>query len=104
MSAQIPFFSACLTQISLFLHPDPPTSYIVSAGPSITNMTTISSGNVSISAPYSAATANEVAVKVGNLTDITLQSSFSARFVNLTIMGSFAADGEGGTVAEFAIV
>jgi hypothetical protein len=67
-------------------------------------MTTISTGNVSISAPYSAATANEVAVKVGNLTDVTLEECTSARFVNLTIAGSFFADGKGGTVAEFAIL
>jgi trehalose/maltose hydrolase-like predicted phosphorylase len=83
---------------------NPPISYVVAAGSSITNMTTISAGNVSISAPYSAATANEVAIKVGNLTDVTLPSSVSARFLNLTITGSFLADGNGGTVAEFAIL
>ncbi|KAE9382576.1 hypothetical protein BT96DRAFT_1010391 [Gymnopus androsaceus JB14] len=82
----------------------PPISYVVAAGPSIANMTTIAAGNVSVSAPYSVATANKVAIKVGNLTDVTLQSSISARFLNLTITGSFLADGEGGTVAEFAIV
>ncbi|KAE9402984.1 family 65 glycoside hydrolase [Gymnopus androsaceus JB14] len=83
---------------------NPPISYVVAAGPSIANMTTIAAGNVSVSAPYSVATANEVAIKVGNLTDVTLQSSISARFLNLMITGSFLADGEGGTVAEFAIV
>ncbi|KAF9019821.1 glycoside hydrolase family 65 protein [Rhodocollybia butyracea] len=51
---------------------NPPTFYIITAGDSLDDFTTVTTGNVTISAPYSAATANEVAVKVGNLTDVTL--------------------------------
>ncbi|GAA5888338.1 hypothetical protein JCM5296_003292 [Sporobolomyces johnsonii] len=87
----------------------PPTSYLVSAGASLANMTTIANGTVSISAPYNAQQANLVAIRVGNVTDVTLAMPVVARYVNLTIAGTMAqggggGDGYGGTVAEFAVL
>ncbi|GAA5972757.1 hypothetical protein JCM21900_001839, partial [Sporobolomyces salmonicolor] len=85
----------------------PPTSYLVSAGASLANMTTIANGTVSISAPYNAEEANLVAIRLGNLTDVPLPTPVLARYVNLTIAGTLAqggGEGYGGTVAEFAVL
>jgi len=79
-------------------------TYTVLAGFSLENMTTIvPSTSIEISAPYDASTASAVQIRVGNLTDVRLDQSVQARYVNLTIEGS--RDGaNGGTVAEFAVL
>ncbi|KAM0746041.1 hypothetical protein T439DRAFT_369600 [Meredithblackwellia eburnea MCA 4105] len=83
----------------------PPLSYTVYGGHAPANLSLLtSSSNVTISAPYNETDANLVSIKIGNLTNISLNSSVEVRFVNLTISGSHAGDGLGGTVAEFAIV
>ncbi|GAA6008844.1 hypothetical protein JCM11491_003805 [Sporobolomyces phaffii] len=84
----------------------PPVNYTVLAGDSLSNMTAIvTSASIDVSAPYDAATANAVAIHVGNLTDVRLNATVVARYVNLTIEGS-REDGStrGGTVAEFALL
>ncbi|KAL8276477.1 hypothetical protein RQP46_011127 [Phenoliferia psychrophenolica] len=87
---------------------NPPLFYSVTGGPSLSNQSTLAMGNVSISAAFNAATANDVVVRIGNLTDVTLDASIGGgggvRFVNLTVVGSFLGDGRGGTVAEFAVL
>ena|SRR6202035_5364149 len=83
---------------------NPPISYQVFAGHAIDSMTEIASGNVTISAPYDSISADEVAVKVGNVTDVGLENSIGVRYLNVTIVGSFARDGRGGTVAEFVVL
>ncbi|KAI5474838.1 glycoside hydrolase family 65 protein [Pseudohyphozyma bogoriensis] len=82
----------------------PPTSYSVAAGTDLANLTVVSSASVNISAPYNATFDNEVTTKIGNLTNVSLSTQLTARYVNLTIAGSFVDDGEGGTVAEFAVL
>ena len=83
---------------------DPPLSYSVSAGLGPANQTVLAAGNVTISDPYDAATANDVVLRIGNLTDVTLEARVEARYVRLTIEGSFLGDARGGTVAEFAVL
>ncbi|KAG8988480.1 alpha,alpha-trehalase ath1 [Tulasnella sp. JGI-2019a] len=80
---------------------NPPISYSVTAGASTMSMAAIASGNVTLSAPT---VPDTITVNVGNVTDVKLASSVKARYVNVTITGSFAADGRGGTVAEFAVI
>ncbi|KAG8864784.1 alpha,alpha-trehalase ath1 [Tulasnella sp. 330] len=80
---------------------NPAISYSVTAGMSTGNMTSIASGNVTVSAPTVPTT---ITVNVGNVTDVTLAQSVQARYVNVTITGSFLADGRGGTVAEFVVI
>ncbi|GAA5985292.1 hypothetical protein JCM5350_005577 [Sporobolomyces pararoseus] len=83
----------------------PPLTYTVLAGNSLENMTAIvSSATIDISAPYDAASANAVSIKIGNLTDVKLNSTVQARYVNLTIEGSRDGETSGGTVAEFAVL
>lgn len=75
------------------------------AGNSLDNMTAVvSSASIDISAPYDAVTANTVSIKVGNLTDVRLNSTVQARYVNLTIEGAREGEPNGGTVAEFAVL
>ena len=83
---------------------DPPLSYSIAGGATLANQTVLVAGNVSISAPYNPATASDVVIHVGNLTDLTLMAPVDIRFVNLTVTGSFSGDGRGGTVSEFALV
>ena len=64
----------------------------------------VSSAMIDISAPYDAASANAVSIKIGNLTDVKLNSTVQARYVNLTIEGSRDGETSGGTVAEFAVL
>lgn len=85
-------------------HADPATAYSISAGSSLTNMTNVASGNVTISSAYNATEAVIVAVTVGNTTDVSLTQPVQARYINMTIEGSFLADGKGGTIAEFAAI
>jgi len=68
------------------------------------SMVQIAEGDVTISAPYNSVTADEVSVKVGNVTDVTLEKGVQARYVNVTIVGSFAADGRGGKLSEFVVL
>jgi len=89
----------------LFTSSAPPLTYTVLAGSSIDNMTTVvSAAPIEISAPYDAASANAVSIKIGNLTDVKLNSTITARYVNLTIEGSRDGETSGGTVAEFAVL
>ncbi|GAA5893369.1 alpha,alpha-trehalase ATH1 [Sporobolomyces salmoneus] len=83
----------------------PPLTYTVMAGDSLDNMTAlVSSASVEISAPYDAAAASAVSIKIGNLTDVQLESTVQARYVNLTIEGSRDGERNGGTVSEFAVL
>jgi hypothetical protein len=62
-------------------------------------------GNVTLSAPFDAVRADMVAIPLGNLTDASVpQGIVSARYVSLTISGSYGTDDYGGTVAEFAVL
>ncbi|ORY91787.1 glycoside hydrolase family 65 protein [Leucosporidium creatinivorum] len=81
---------------------NPAISFTITAGLTLTNQTSVASQNVTISAPFDAATAEVVAVAAGNLTDIRLPQGVRARYVNVTIEGSFMGDGKGATIAEFA--
>ncbi|KAK4703450.1 hypothetical protein P7C70_g2769, partial [Phenoliferia sp. Uapishka_3] len=83
---------------------NPALNFMVTGGSSITDQTMLGSGNVSISTPYVAATANDVTIRVGNTTDVSLMMPAEVRYVNVTIAGSYLRDGRGGTLAEFAIV
>lgn len=81
---------------------DPAISVTITAGLTLTNQTSVASQNITISAPFDAATAEVVSLKPGNTTDIRLSQGVQARFVNVTIEGSYLADGQGATIAEFA--
>ncbi|KAK4055789.1 alpha,alpha-trehalase ath1 [Microbotryomycetes sp. JL201] len=80
----------------------PARTFAIYAGSSTRNMTLVAQQNVTISAQYSAASANQVALQLGNTTDVPLDQAVSARFVNLTIRGTYGEPGSGATVAEFA--
>jgi hypothetical protein len=65
------------------------------------------SANISLSdlTILSDAEANLVQVHIGNLTDVALNETVTARYVQLTIEGSWEeSTGYGGTVAEFAVI
>lgn len=65
----------------------------------------VASGNVSISAPFNAQVANQVAIQVGNLTDASLPQPVYARYVSLTVEGNQSPGAKyGPTVAEFAVL
>lgn len=83
---------------------NPPTSYSVSVGNNTSNMTLISTNSVNITAPYNNITAEQVSIKVGNLTDVVLPSIVVGRYVNVSISGSYLADGRGGTLSEFGVL
>ena len=83
---------------------NPAISFAVSGGSSMDKMTALASGNVSISAPYNASNAEAVSIKVGNLTDIALNKTVTARYLTISITGSYLADGRGGTLAEVAVL
>ena len=83
---------------------NPATSYAVSGGNSVDNMTALASGNVDISAPYNASNAEAVSIKVGNLTDVTLNKTVVAQYLTISITGSYLSDGRGGTLAEVAVL
>ncbi|GAA6060907.1 hypothetical protein JCM10212_003941 [Sporobolomyces blumeae] len=86
---------------------EPPLTFTVQAGSSLSNMTLLTpsmSTEVNISSPYNAQSANQVSIKVGNLTDYSLASPVQARYVNLTIEGSRTGEDVGGTIAEFALL
>lgn len=93
-----------ITKLHINWGSNPAVNYSVAAGPSVSNLTSIASGSVNISAPYDASTAEQVAVRLGNTTEITLPQTTKARFLNLTVVGSMLADGKGPTVAEFAVI
>lgn len=80
-------------------------TFTIAAGEDMQNMTTLVEGqSVNISSPFDPATAAIVRVPVGNLTDVALNSTINARYVNFTIEGSQFMDGTGATVAEFAAI
>jgi hypothetical protein len=81
---------------------DPAISVSITAGLTLENQTAVASQNITISVPYVASAVVPVAVVAGNTTDIRFPQGIKARFVNLTIEGSFMADGKGATIAEFA--
>ncbi|KZP31745.1 carbohydrate-binding module family 32 protein [Athelia psychrophila] len=83
---------------------NPATEYAVYAGASVANLTQVAGGSVDISVPYDAAAVEAVAIRVGNLTDVSLNKTVEARYVRVAITGSFLADGRGGTLAEFAVI
>jgi len=83
---------------------NPATSYAISGGNSVDNMTALASGNVDISAPHNASNAEAVSIKVGNLTDVTLNKTVVAQYLTISITGSYLSDGRGGTLAEVAVL
>jgi len=83
---------------------NPAISYAVSGGNSLGKMSALASGNVDISAPFDPSTAEAVSIKVGNLTDVTLNKTVTAQFLTISITGSFLGDGRGGTLAEVAVM
>lgn len=74
------------------------------AGEDAGAMTSVAGGAVNVSAPYDAATAAAVSLKVGNLTDVVLQETVQARYVTVSITGSYLDDGRGATLAEVAVL
>jgi hypothetical protein len=91
-----------LSKLHFNWNTNPAKSYAVSGGNSVNKMAEIASGNVDISAPYNATNAVAVSVKVGNLTDVTLNKAVTARYLTISITGSYLGDGKGATLAEFA--
>ncbi|GAA5893748.1 hypothetical protein JCM8208_001234 [Rhodotorula glutinis] len=86
---------------------EPPMYYSIAVSNSssdIESASPISSGNVTLSAPYDLAESLIVQVDIGNLTDISLNETVTARYVQLTVEGSYATEGYGGTVGEFAVI
>lgn len=59
---------------------------------------------MTLSAPYDLAESLIVQVDIGNLTDVSLNETVTARYVQLTVEGSYATEGYGGTVGEFAVI
>ena len=83
---------------------NPATSYALYGGTSPRSMTALAKGDVEISAPYDATTASAVSIKLGNLTDVELNKTITARYVTVSITGSYLADGKGATLAELAVI
>ncbi|GAA5820821.1 hypothetical protein JCM3770_000353 [Rhodotorula araucariae] len=85
---------------------EPPQSYsiAVSNTSELAGASAVASGNVTLSAPYDLAQSLIVQVDLGNLTDVPLAAPVTARYVQLTIEGSYATKGYGGTVGEFAVI
>lgn len=88
---------------------NPPLSYTVYAGTanSTQGLKQVAKiDNVAITAPYDATTADQVAVRLGNLSDVSLPKSIKARYVQLEVTGTHTDDGTnaGATVAEIAVV
>lgn len=67
-------------------------------------MTALASGNVDISVPYNPSNAEAVMIRVGNVTDVGLNSTVMIRFLTISICGSYSADGRGATLAEVAVM
>ncbi|GAA5834169.1 hypothetical protein JCM11251_000560 [Rhodosporidiobolus azoricus] len=96
--------------------PEPPASWSVSISNSSGSFdpaaeasllpTVLASGNITQSdlTILSAEEANIVRLHVGNLTDVSLNGTSYARYVELTIEGSWGTEGQGATVAEFAVI
>lgn len=83
---------------------NPAQSYALYGGKSSGSMAALANGSVSISAPYDAANAEAVSIKLGNLTDVQLNKTITARYLTVSITGSYLADGKGATLAEFAVI
>lgn len=83
---------------------NPAQSYVVYGGNSTDGMTTLVNGKVDISVPYNPSNAQAVVVRVGNLTDVQLDKPVTAKYLTVSITGSYADDGRGATLAEFAVI
>ena len=83
---------------------NPAKSYALYGGTSPGSMTALANGNVKISAPYNAVTAEAVTIKLGNLTDVQLNKTITARYITVSITGSYLVDGKGATLAELAVI
>ncbi|PWN46738.1 hypothetical protein IE53DRAFT_391103 [Violaceomyces palustris] len=86
---------------------NPARKISIQAGNSTRNLdqTILQETPVTISEPYQPSQADQVKVKVGNLTDLQFQPpSLPVRFVRFSIQGSFSDQGEGATVAELVLV
>ena len=83
---------------------NPAKTFTVSGGNGLDNMTLLASGTVNISAPFDPSTAEAVSIKVGNLTNVVLDKTTTARYITISITGSFLGDGRGGTLAEVAVL
>lgn len=81
----------------------PPRSVEIRAGLSVANLTTLVTQNISISVPYGPATAQDIVIREGNVTNFVV-TPLLARYVSLTIVGSYANDTAGATVSEFAVL
>lgn len=65
----------------------------------------VASGNVTISAPYNALNAAALVQYQSNTTEVELpQEVWGGRYATLTIEGSWAGDGSGASVAEWAVI
>ena len=84
----------------------PPRSVQIKAGLSLANLTNVVTQNITISAPYDPATAQDIVIREGNVTNFAVPS-LQARYVSLTIVGSLFNEtigAVGATVAEFAVL
>ncbi|GAA6018450.1 hypothetical protein JCM10207_000898 [Rhodosporidiobolus poonsookiae] len=100
---------------------EPPLAYTVSASNATDALSSVSSpsgnattlaspsviaqGNVTLSSILTAEQAVQVAIQPPNVTDVQLAAPVVARYVQLTVEGTwYPESGYGGTVAEFAVI
>lgn len=89
----------------VFFLPDPPLSFFVTAGVTLSNTTLfVPQQKILVSSPYDPSTIQDLILRIGNTTDVIAAVPINARYVTLTIEGSFLGDGKGGTVAEMAVL
>lgn len=68
-------------------------------------MKTVASGNVTVSSPYDALNAAALVPYQSNTTEVILAELVGgARYATLTVEGSWAGDGQGPSVAEWAVI
>ena len=97
-----------ITDFHFNFNNNPPNSYTVYAGTS-NNSNSLKQvakvDQVKITAPYDVHTANQVMVRLGNTSDVSLAQSIQARFVKLVVEGALTHDGtnNGATVAEVVV-
>ncbi|KAF9136936.1 alpha,alpha-trehalase ath1, partial [Linnemannia schmuckeri] len=88
---------------------NPPVNYTVFVGSSAEDgaemREVVKVDKVEITAPYDAANANVVRVRLGNTSDVSLAEKVQARFVKLVVEGVLTDDGTpaGATVAEVVV-
>ena len=86
---------------------NPAMSMQAFAGDDLSSLTqVVNAAQVQISAPWDAATASQIMLRNGNVTDINLSQPASGRYVQLVIQGAMVPNefGHGATVAEFSVI